>query len=193
MARACEAAIANPNIGYDQSQRNTLNTQARLTGYDLARIKTPCECDCSSLMTVCAIAAGIGVPYKQGNAPRTATMKKDFTATVMFEVLTEKYYLTGDGYLKRGDILVKEGVHTVMVLENGTAESRPLLKKGSRGEYVRQLQTMLSVKGYPTEVDGVFGYKTQTALLKFQTDAFPQEPKEWDGKCGPNTWKKLSS
>lgn len=193
MARACEAAIANHNIGYDQSQRNTLNTQARLTGYDLARIKTPCECDCSSLMAVCAIAAGIDIPFTGGNAPRTATMKKDFPASGMFDVLTEKFYLNGDGYLKRGDILVKAGAHTVMVLETGNAECHPVLRRGAKGEFVRQLQTKLSVKGYPLEIDGVFGYKTQVALVKFQTEAFPGEPKEWDGICGPKTWQKLNS
>ena len=33
MARACEAGCANQNIGYDQSQRNTLNTQAAKVAY----------------------------------------------------------------------------------------------------------------------------------------------------------------
>lgn len=34
MAQACEAACNNNHIGYDQSQRNTLNQQAQLVGYD---------------------------------------------------------------------------------------------------------------------------------------------------------------
>ena len=47
MAKACEAACANNNIGYDQRQRNTLHTQALKVGYDLSKV-APCECDCSS-------------------------------------------------------------------------------------------------------------------------------------------------
>lgn len=120
MAKACEQGVANIHIGYDQSQRNTLMTQARLTNFDLSKITTDCECDCSSFMTVCAYCSGIEVPCSGGNAPRTATMEKDFGKTNAFNVLKEKMYLTTDSYLKRGDILVKAGKHTVMVLENGS-------------------------------------------------------------------------
>lgn len=191
MARACEAACANDCIGYDQSQRNTLNTQAKLVGYDLARIKTDCECDCSSLMTVCAQAAGIAVPYSAGNAPRTATMKKDFTATGMFEVLTDIFYRNTDAYLKRGDILVRAGHHTAMVLQDGTGKALPILQRGMSGDFVKQMQSLLCKKGYKIDCDGKFGDKTKTALLKFQTEAFPQEPKQWDGICGPRSWEAL--
>ena len=119
MAQACESGCNNPNIGYDQNQRNTLNTQAKKVGYKLQNIKAKCECDCSSFMTVCAQAAGINVPYNGTNAPTTSTMKTAFTSTGQFEVLTSSKYLTSDAFLKRGDILVKPGSHTVMALENG--------------------------------------------------------------------------
>ena len=120
MAAACEAGCGNPNIGYDQNQRNTLHTQAKQAGYDLSRITTPCETDCSAFICVCAEAAGITIPYNGTNAPTTSTMKTAFTATGMFEVLTASKYVTGDAWLKRGDILVKPGSHTVMALENGS-------------------------------------------------------------------------
>lgn len=119
MAIACEQGCANDNIGYDQNQRNTLNTQAKLVDYDLSKIQTPCETDCSAFMTVCAQAAGINIPYNSGNAPTTSTMKSAFISTGEFDVLTDSKYLTSDNYLKRGDILVKAGSHTVMALENG--------------------------------------------------------------------------
>ena len=121
MAQACEAGCNNPNIGYDQYQRNTLNTQAQKVGYKLQNIKTKCECDCSSFMTVCAQAAGINIPYNGSNAPTTSTMKTAFTSTGQFDVLNSSKYLTSDAYLKRGDILVKSGSHTVMALQNGGA------------------------------------------------------------------------
>lgn len=120
MASACEKGCANDNIGYDMSQRNTLYTYAKSVNYDLSQIKTPCECDCSSFMTICALAAGINITYGS-NAPTTSTMKSIFSATGEFDVLTDTKYLTTDAYLKRGDILVKAGNHTVMALGNGSS------------------------------------------------------------------------
>lgn len=117
MAQACEKGCANNHIGYDQNQRNTLRTQAVLVGWDLAKINTDCETDCSAFMTVCAECAGI--PFKYTNAPTTRTMRSEFTKTGLFLALADKKYLTSDKWLKRGDILVKEGSHTVMVLGNG--------------------------------------------------------------------------
>lgn len=123
MAAACENGCNNRYIGYDQNQRNTLRKEAQKVNYDLSRITTPCECDCSSFMTVCAEAAGINIPYTGTNAPTTSTMRAAFTSTGMFEVFADSKYIIDDTYLKRGDILVKPGCHTVMALENGSAVS----------------------------------------------------------------------
>ena len=120
MAKACEQGCMNDGIGYDQAQRNSLRTQAKQNGMDLSKITVPCECDCSSFMTVCAECAGIDIPYSGSNAPTTTTMKNAFMSTGQFELLTDPKYLTSDKYLKRGDILVCEGKHTVMMLENGS-------------------------------------------------------------------------
>lgn len=123
MAQACEAACRNDNIGYDQGQRNTLHTEALKVGYDLSKIKTPCECDCSSLMCICAIAAGIPASYFyiNGNMRTTSSMKNAFVRTGLFDVITDPNYLTKDNLLKRGDILTRPGSHTVMVLGNGSS------------------------------------------------------------------------
>lgn len=117
-ALACEQGCANVNIGYDQNQRNTLYTQAKAAGYVLSQIKAKCECDCSSFMHVCAIAGGANLSYGS-NGLTTRTMVAAFSASGDYVKLTDKIYLTTDKYLKRGDILVREGSHTVMVLENG--------------------------------------------------------------------------
>ena len=121
MAQACEAGVANKNIGYDQWQRNTLRAEAKKAGWNLAEIKTPCETDCSAFMAVCAEAAGVNmdVAYTQGNAPATFQMKQQWVKTGKFEMLTDKKYLTSADYLKRGDVLVNESRHTVMVLNDG--------------------------------------------------------------------------
>ena len=117
-AAACEAAIKNSAIGYGKDTRNTLHIEAQKVGYDLAKIKTPCNCDCSSFMTVCAIAGGAVKLEYTGNAPTTRTMVEAFKAAG-YDVLTDKQHLTMQAYLNRGDILVAPGHHTVMVLSDG--------------------------------------------------------------------------
>lgn len=117
MAKTCEDACDNPYIGYDQNERNTLIKLARLNNYDLAKINIPCECDCSSLMAVCAESAGIKV-YSSTNAPTTTSMKAVFGATGQFDILTDDKFLKTDKNLRRGDILVRQGHHTVMVLNS---------------------------------------------------------------------------
>lgn len=146
MAKACEAGCANSKIGYDQYQRNTLRTQAKAAGWDLAKIKTACETDCSAFMTVCAEAAGVNVSgcYTSGNAPTTFNMRAKFKATGAFEVLTASKYLTCPDYLKRGDVLVYEKGHTVMVLSNG---SKAGASSGSSGTSSAATAGKLTVDG----------------------------------------------
>ena len=199
MAKACEKGCANNKIGYDQVQRNTLNTYAKKVNYDLSKIKTACECDCSSFMTVCAQAAGITIPYTSGNAPYTGNMKAKFTSTGYFKVLTDKKYLTMDKYLKRGDILIRSSGHTAMVLENGSAVPKTSItnstkkasdtkmtqiKEGSSGKAVKIWQAIVGVK-----IDGEFGPNTEKATIAFQKKAFPKNKNEWDGIVGEKTWK----
>lgn len=194
MAQACEAGCANNKIGYDQWQRNTLRAQAKAAGWDLSKIAVPCECDCSSFVSVCAECAGVDIPYNGTNAPTTSTMVGAFKGTGEFEVLKEGKYLTTDEYLKRGDILVKQG-HTVMVLENGRFElfntvtvKCPVLKKNAKGKPVRALQAILNAKCFECgAVDGDFGQKTDSAVRAFQK----AEGLTVDGSVGSATWERL--
>ena len=123
-ALACEAGCENNAIGYSQNGRNTLYKEAKVVDFDLAKITNNCNADCSSFMTVCAIAGGATFSYGYAggsNAPTTSNMRAWFTRRYEnYEALTSDTYLTKVDYLRRGDILVKEGTHTVMVLENGS-------------------------------------------------------------------------
>lgn len=212
IAQACEAACNNSKIGYDQGGRNTLNTQAKAVGYDLGKIATACECDCSSLMHVCAIAGGANLAYGS-NGHTTRTMVAAFMETGQFEKLTASKYLTGDAYLKRGDILVKEGSHTAMALENGAQASTntpaagatpakkneatiyysvrlPLLKEGSEGAAVKNMQHLLLAHGEKLPehgADGDFGKETGDALESYQD----KNNLEVDRKCGGESWLHL--
>ena len=119
-AAACEAGCANDKIGYSQGSRNTLYTYAKAVNYDLSKVSTKCNTDCSAFMTVCAIAGGSSVAYGS-NAPTTSTMRTCFKQSGDYTILTDNKHTKQTDYLKRGDILVCEGSHTVMVLENGSS------------------------------------------------------------------------
>ena len=204
-AKACEDACNNPNVGYDKHGRNTLHTQAKAAGYDLSKITEKCECDCSSLMHVCAIAGGARLSYGS-NGLTTRNMVSAFVGSGDYKKLTDSKYLTSDKYLRRGDILVNPGKHTVMALEDGAGVSDsdtkpdtvtvyysvrlPLLKKGAESAAVRSMQQLLIAKGYEMPrygADGEYGKETENALLLFQED----NGLEPDAKCGKDTWAKL--
>jgi hypothetical protein len=118
-AKACEAGCNNNNIGYSQNGRNTLYNLVKSNGYDLSKVGL-CNTDCSAFMAVCAIAGGSKISYGS-NAPTTTNMRTRFKQSGDYTVLTDSKHLTMTDYLKRGDILVCEGSHTVMVLENGSS------------------------------------------------------------------------
>ena len=206
-ARACEAACENSCIGYDQGGRNTLYAKAKAVSFDLAAISTGCECDCSSLMHVCAIAGDADIPY-DGNGCTTRTMASAFVASGAYEKLTDSKYLDRDDYLRRGDILVKEGSHTVMVLSSG-AEAElvppaagttppateapgdclclPLLQAGAKSDPVKAMQQLLFARGYDLPRTGIFEEITEAAVVQFQRD-MGLAP---DGKCGRDVWSAL--
>jgi len=209
IAAACEAACANPCIGYDQSGRNTLLQQAQQANWDLGAIQTACECDCSSLVSCCVMASDIQI-WRGGNAPTTRTLRKVLQESGAFEILTGTEYLTDCAALNRGDILCKEGSHVVIVLSDGTqprdtspAETPtvkttydlPVLRKGVKGDTVWPMQMLIIGHGGEAAetiiecggADGSFGPGTDKALRMFQ-EANGLEP---DGKCGPKTWAML--
>ena len=120
IAAACEAACNNPNIGYDQGQRNTLYIEALKVGLDLSKVGKS-ECDCSSLASICCICAGIPASalYISGNMRTTRNIKDALVKTGKFVVYTDESYTKSDANLKRGDIICKAGSHVIIVLSNG--------------------------------------------------------------------------
>ena len=203
IAKAMEQACANDKIGYDQGQRTTLYTKAKEAGWDLSKITSKCECDCSSLVAVCVNAAGIAL----SKDIYTGNEKAALSGTGGFEVLTASKYTGSSSNLKRGDILLGNG-HTAVVLSNGdgattssssatTAKSEvkctvtlKQLSKGSEGKSVKALQHLLIDYGYSCGncgADGDFGSNTDAAVKKYQKAM----DLTVDGIVGPNTWAKL--
>ncbi len=65
------------------------------------------------------------------------------------------------------------------------ATTRPTVRRGSKGDAVRDLQTVLTAKGFACgKADGIFGAATETALKAFQRSRGLTA----DGICGPRTW-----
>lgn len=127
-ADAVEKACANNNIGYGQGDRNTLNALAKTVGYDLSKVGG-CNCDCSSLQNVAAIASGAsGVTYGS-NGWVTSNMRAKLKAAG-YIIITDTAYLKSSAYCVRGAIYVKEGSHTVCGLTNGTNADKTLEKAG---------------------------------------------------------------
>ncbi|MBR2853925.1 MAG: peptidoglycan-binding protein [Clostridia bacterium] len=65
-----------------------------------------------------------------------------------------------------------------------------MIRRGSRGEYVTLMQTMLVNRGYDigsTGVDGDFGIRTERAVELFQR----ANGLTVDGIVGPTTWAAL--
>lgn len=211
MARAMEAACKNSKIGYDQYQRNTLYTQAEKVGFDVSKVTTACETDCSALVRVCCAYAGImGLPSDF----RTGNMPANLLATKMFVEMMGSKYQIQSVYLRRGDILVtKTSGHTVIVLTDGpkaekdvppasaapaTTAGTPvtlgsrILKKGMAGSDVREMQAELMAQDYKLPkygADGDFGGETLAAVKAFQAD----KGLTVDGEFGPKSLAALQA
>ena len=123
-ARACgeamRAAVENMNIGYDQSERNSILPQARACGWDLGAITQACECDCSSLAGVCGIAAGVPEEalFVDGNLCYTGNIVQRFEGMGMVSVYSTSDYVASTERWCVGDILVSETHAVVVVLGN---------------------------------------------------------------------------
>jgi hypothetical protein len=195
IARDMQAACDNPHIGYDQYQRDTLYNEAKKFEYDCALVEKDVETDCSALVRVCCMYAGIDTGnFRTYNEPRALMSTGCFC-----EMVGSKYQKRCD-YLKRGDILVTPSSgHTVVVLSDGKyadseddipkeMDDMEMIKYGSRGAQVRTLQRLLNaIIKADLEVDGDYGPATRGAVIDYQS----LRGLEHDGVCGTETWKQL--
>lgn len=205
---AIDAALNN-NIGYDQYQRNTMWRRLCEVGYEPAKIKTPCEADCTASTT--AIVKSVGMILKIDVLAEieldtySGNMKARFVKAG-FKVLTASKYLTGYQYLQPGDILLYEGHHAAINVTNGKYSNVEgagvvvnayklgdrVLKNGMEGTDVKELQKALQDLGYSLGkwgIDGDFGDCTEMAVRQFQT----QLGLKVDGKVGANTVAALNA
>ena len=201
IAKCMQMACDNSNIGYDQGNRNTLYTYAEKVGFDVSKVTTKCETDCSALVRVCCAYAGImGLP----SGFRTGNMPSNLMNTGAFVELKGSKYTDKSDYLGAGDILVtKTSGHTVVVLSNGGkyegsvapkeyAPGERTLRKGDEGSDVKIMQEQLMTLGYDLGshgADGDFGSATEKAVMAFQKE----HGLEVDGEYGPKSYAALQA
>lgn len=108
-------ACDNMAIGYNQSTRNTLYNAAKPFDFDCAKVTELCECDCSSLVRVCVLYAGIKI-----NDFNTTSEPTRLLNTGAFDEMVGEKYTDESAYLREGDILVtRTKGHTLVILNDG--------------------------------------------------------------------------
>lgn len=117
IAKAMEESCACELVSYDMTRRTSFFEKVRAYGWSTKTLDCQCYTDCSCLVATCVNMAGIKVSPEM----YTGNQAMVLDLTRRFEILTDSRYLTSDKYLIRGDILLKEGKHTAIVLTNGSS------------------------------------------------------------------------
>lgn len=172
IAEAMEAACANDNIGYDQSNNQSLYSAAKKVDFDLSKVTTPCETDCARLVRCCIRYAGINIKdFYTGDEPSVLSESGYF----------DQVYVKSQEELARGDILVtKTKGHTVIVLVSGSQYKLT----------VREMQECMRTLGWYTgSIDGDYGPLSMVAVRNYQKGW--RGKLEVDGVFGPKTSLKL--
>lgn len=145
-ATAAAQAASNMHIGYDQGERNTILSAAEAVGFAMASISTNCECDCTSLASVCAIAAGAAkaIMYEGGNLAYTGNIVDRMKRTGLVTVHQGLSYSQIQSKAKLGSILVSSG-HAVIVTSGAAAgvgsSTTSTVASGSIEELARAIWT----------------------------------------------------
>lgn len=144
-------------------------------------------------------AAGIALDLNAPRHPlgRRGTFRPEQAERI--RVLARKYGLRwGGDYRKRADEMHVEVIvsaararELVTALQSPpplpSGPASPVLRRGSSGPKVRDVQNALRVAGFPVQLDGDFGSRTDEAVRAFQAS----RDLEADGVVGPATWAAL--
>lgn len=211
IAIIAEEMAKNDLIGYDQgNDRNTYWAQLQKSQYRPSRIKTACECDCSSGVATNVKAVGYLLDIPELKKVSHQCWTGNILSALIsagFKASNDSKYLTSDTYVRRGGILlncdghittfVTSGSKPTPILKSTTTTGKggntvnvtlSILKNGSSGEQVKTLQRLLNAMGYDCgEVDGKFGTNTGNGVKKFQAAKGLTQ----DKVVGKDTWGAL--
>lgn len=119
IAKAMLQACNNPNIGYDQGQRDSMMTLFR-QGHSISEINKPCEVDCSKLVQICVYQATGKDPgnFTTANAVTVLSNTGKFKRAVEVQPTTTLY---------DGDILcTKTKGHIVVVVSGNPRKTKSI-------------------------------------------------------------------
>ena len=124
------------------------------------------------------------------SAKRYANLKSAANYIQYAEMLKADGYATSSSYVNTLCKTVEK--YNLMRFDSGQAIvpliSRKTIKKGSKGDDVKFLQSVLNANGYSCgSVDGIFGAKTDRAVRQFQTE----KGLLVDGIVGLKTWAMI--
>lgn len=121
-----KAAAGNPCIGYNQNRRNSALQLASHAGYDPGKIKQDCDTDCSALVSLACIYAGVSMRTMTpgGNSCTTGNLRYTLLATGLVQVFDTPDYTQKPDKLEVGDILLKEYGHVAVVVNTGKKEKK---------------------------------------------------------------------
>lgn len=122
LAKIAKAAARNENIGYNQSKRLTYYNQLKIVEWKPSNITVKCDADCSSSTAANVIATGYRMnidKMKRVNPSLTTHTLRTALTAAGFVALTDSKYTKSEDYLLPGDILLYEGHHVAINLDQG--------------------------------------------------------------------------
>ena len=141
-----------------------------------------------------SMADGVKGYFDFISTKRYANLKTANTPQLYLERIKADGYATSSTYVNtnmncilKWDLTKYDSKEPVTDSTTISPSVMPVIKKGSKGDWVVIAQGRLVVAGYKIEVDGVFGPKTEEAVKKFQADHHLTV----DGIIGKNTWSAL--
>ena len=126
MIESCD----NPNVGYDQSRRETFTNLCRAAGWKPKNVSQPCATDCSALVACILNCLDIRV----STSMTTRSELEQLTNTGLFDILYGAEYTTTGDNLQAGDIMHMSG-HTAICVQNST-QSQPVAEEKKEEEQV---------------------------------------------------------
>lgn len=139
---------------------------------------------------------GVAGYYDFINTKRYSNLKTATNYTEYATLIKADGYATSSTYVKTlCDTVTKYGLsawdksyNAPISTPQPPSNGYPTLRKGSKGGYVKELQTILNYNyGAHLVVDGIFGALTQITVISFQK----MRGLKADGIVGPKTWAEL--
>ena len=198
IAQACiESAYGTSSLGWKYHNYFGMKCGSSWKGASV-NMKTKEEYTVGTLTTIrdnfrvySSMEDGVRGYYDFISTKRYANLKTATTPQMYAERLKADGYATSSSYVntlmntvRKWDLDKYDSNNPVTDTIN---DPKPILKQGSRGDWVTIAQGRLVVAGFPVDVDGIFGPKTKQAVMDFQR----ANGLTVDGIIGPKTWSKL--